>query len=134
MVSDYIFVYGSLRSEFDSPVKSVLQDHAKLIGKATFQGKLYMIEWYPGVIESDDSSDRVIGEIYKIKNQEVLLSQLDQYEGCSPNDPEPHAFIRRVKSVLLESGGEIRAWIYLYNESVKNKQCITSGNYSKDNG
>ncbi len=88
-----------------------------------------MIEWYPGVIESDDSSDKVIGEVYQIKNQKVLLSQLDQYEGCSSHDPEPHEFIRRVKSVLLESGEKIRAWIYLFDQAVSDKERIFSGNF-----
>lgn len=88
-----------------------------------------MIEWYPGVIESDDSSDKVIGEVYQIKNQKVLLSQLDQYEGCSSHAPEPHEFIRRVKFVLLESGEKIRAWIYLFDQAVSEKERILSGDF-----
>lgn len=129
MATDYIFVYGSLRSEFRSSSHSVLKEHADFIGKATFRGKLYMIDWYPGVVESDDSDDSVIGEVYKIRNKAEVLSTLDHYEGCSPGDPKPHHFARKEKTVQLLSGEEISAWIYIYVMDTSGKEQIASGDF-----
>lgn len=129
MSAAYIFVYGSLRKEFGSPAKTVLDDHAEFIGEATFQGKLYMIDWYPGVVESDDPDEVVHGEVYKIKNEALVLSKLDQYEGCSPSDSEPHEFERKEKSVKLKKGEELSSWVYIYVFPVVDKVQIHSGDF-----
>lgn len=129
MSAEYIFVYGSLRKGFSSPARVVLEDHAQYIGKAAFRGKLYMIDWYPGVVPSDDPDDLVYGEVYEITNREEVLFKLDRYEGCSPSDPKPHAFIREEMRVSLKKGREIIAWIYLYEWPVDNKEQIPSGDY-----
>lgn len=129
MPTDYIFVYGSLRRKFKSPARTVLDDHAEFIGEATFQGKLYMIEWYPGVVESDDPDDIVYGELYKIFDTATVLSKLDQYEGCSPNDSKQHEFERKEKNIRLKSGKEVTAWMYIYVLSVSGKERIQSGDF-----
>lgn len=130
MSSEYIFVYGSLRRGFSSPAREVLDDYAEFSGRATFQGKLYKIEWYPGVIPSEDEADRVIGELYKITNREKVLPKLDHYEGCSADDPKPHAFVRREVTVTSNSE-KIKAWIYLFDLPVDHMVQIRSGDYLK---
>lgn len=129
MSPNHIFVYGSLRRELKSSARTVLDDHAEFVGEATFQGKLYMIEWYPGVVESSHPGDIVYGEVYKIKNEAIVLAKLDQYEGCSPNDPKPHEFERKEKNVRLKNGKEIAAWIYIYVFPVSGKEQIHSGDF-----
>lgn len=130
MATEYIFVYGSLRRDFSSPVREVLDDYAQFISEATYQGKLYKIDWYPGVVPSEDEDDIVYGEVYKIIEREEVLTKLDRYEGCSPMDPKPHAFIR--KQVQVKSNGnEITAWIYHYDLSIDEKVQISSGDYLK---
>lgn len=131
MSSEYIFVYGSLRKGFSSPVRSVLDDHAEFIGEAIFQGKLYQIDWYPGVVSSGESNDIVYGEVYKIIEEKVVLSTLDRYEGCTPLDPKPHAFVRKKMPIQLKKDGERMAWIYLYNLPVDDKVYIPSGDYQQ---
>lgn len=129
MSSEYLFVYGSLRRDYSSPARQVLDDHAEFVSEAIFQGKLYKIEWYPGVVPSDEPVDNVIGEVYKITDKDEVFSKLDQYEGCSPADPQPHAFVRKEMRVRLKKGPEINAWIYLYEWSVDDKKQIPSGDY-----
>ena len=129
MSAEYLFVYGSLRRDFSSPASRVLDDHAEYIGEAIFQGKLYKIDWYPGVVPSVDLDDKVLGEVYKINNREEVHPNLDRYEGCSPADPKPHAFARKESRVRLKSGDEITAWIYLYEWTVDDKERIPSGDY-----
>lgn len=131
MTTEYIFVYGSLRSEFTSPAQSVLRDYAEFIEKATLQGKLYRIDWYPGVVESDDPDEIVHGEVYKMTDQETVLSKLDQYEGCSPGDPIPHEFERQIKKIRLLNGEEILAWMYTFVLPESGKERILSGDYVK---
>ena len=126
---DLIFVYGSLRKDFSSPARDVLDEHADFVGEATFQGKLYKIDWYPGVVPSDDPGDCVIGEVYKIIDRGEVFSKLDRYEGCSPSDPKPHAFVRMKKSVILSNSTSVEAWIYLYSHPVTDKEEIVSGDY-----
>lgn len=132
MAGEYLFVYGSLRKDFSSPASEVLDNHAKYVGEASFQGKLFKIDWYPGVVPSDDPDDRVLGEVYKISDKNEVLEKLDKYEGCSPEDPKPHAFNRKQRLVTLDSGGTIDAWIYLYTRSVSGKDRIVSGDYLKN--
>ncbi len=130
MATEYIFVYGSLRKDIPSPARAVLDDHAEYIGEALFRGKLYEIDWYPGVIPSDNENDVVHGEVYKMVDRFEVLSKLDRYEGCSPMDPKPHAFIRKQVPVILERD-EITAWIYLYDLPVDGLTQIPSGDYLK---
>lgn len=130
MSVEYIFVYGSLRKGFSSPAREVLDDYTEFIGKATFQGKLYKIEWYPGVVPSDNKDDVVLGEVYKINERKEVLSKLDRYEGCLPSDPKPHAFVRKQVPVNL-NGDEITAWIYLFDLPINDKNQIRSGDYLK---
>lgn len=129
MTTNYFFTYGSLLSEFENPVHDLLKKYARFLGKATFRGKLFMIDWYPGVVESENPDDIVYGEVYEIKNQEPLLYQLDRYEGCSQNDPEPHEFERIEKTVTLLNGKTLTAWIYIYTQPVSNKERIESGDF-----
>ncbi len=129
MSCDYLFVYGSLRKDHSSPASEVLDNYAEFVGEATFQGKLFKIDWYPGVIASDDPNDIVFGEVYKISDKNKVLPKLDRYEGCSPTDPKPHAFVRKQRLVTLDNGGTIDAWIYLYMRPVSGKDRIDSGDY-----
>lgn len=130
MATEYIFVYGSLRRGFASPAREVLDDYAEFISDAIYQGKLYKIDWYPGVVPSDDEDDIVHGEVYKIINREEVLRKLDRYEGCSTMDQKPHAFVRK-KVEVKSSGNEITAWIYLYDLSIDDMVLISSGDYLK---
>lgn len=130
MVTEYIFVYGSLRKGFSSPAREVLDDYAEFAGRATFQGKLYKIDWYPGVVPSRNRDDVVHGEVYLINDRDEVLSKLDRYEGCSPSDPKPHAFVRKQMPVNLK-GKEMTAWVYLFNLPVDDKNQIRSGDYLK---
>lgn len=129
MSTEYIFVYGSLRRHFASPARRVLDDHAEFVGEATFRGKLYMIDWYPGVVESDSPEDGVAGEVYRIIHESSVLSKLDHYEGYSADDPTPHEFERKEKPVQLTNGDEIVAWIYVYVFPTSGKEQIHSGDY-----
>ena len=64
---DVIFTYGTLRPGLGERAEAhAFRAEATLIGPATFQGKLYAIDWYPGVIDSSDPLDVVIGDLFKV--------------------------------------------------------------------
>jgi gamma-glutamylcyclotransferase (GGCT)/AIG2-like uncharacterized protein YtfP len=131
MNSEYIFVYGTLRRDIKSEMYHLLARYAEFVDEATYQGKLYKIDYYPGVIPSNNHKDHVYGEVYKLLNPEIVLPRLDEYEECAPTFPEPTEYVRKKEKVTLKSGQIIWVWIYIYNRSTENFQRIASGDFSK---
>jgi gamma-glutamylcyclotransferase (GGCT)/AIG2-like uncharacterized protein YtfP len=99
----------------------LLETHAVLVGTGTFQGKLYDLGRYPGVVRSRGNTDRVIGEIYRFSEPQRAFQILDEYEG--------HRFKRERVTVIQENGKSITSWIYLYARSVTRRALIQSGDY-----
>ena len=64
MISDRLFVYGTLMRGFDHPMAQLLSRSADYLGEARCQGRLYLIKHYPGLLLSDDPSEIVFGELY----------------------------------------------------------------------
>jgi gamma-glutamylcyclotransferase (GGCT)/AIG2-like uncharacterized protein YtfP len=124
-----LFVYGSLRSDCGHAMHRHLATGAQLLGPAAFCGLLYRIGWYPGVISSADPTHRVHGELYELSAPDELLAVLDRYEGCAPDDPPPTEYIRRLCPVRPAAGGEVLAWVYLYNRPVTGLPLIVDGRY-----
>ena len=131
MSSGFIFVYGTLRKHSANPMHNVLAQNCEYLSDAYMQGKLYEVRGYPGVIESANEKDKVIGEVYQIKNNgyERVLSVLDTYEGCTAAFPAPNEYIRKKLPVSLATGRTVSAWVYLFNHDVTNLQQIESGDY-----
>ena len=131
MSSEFIFVYGTLRKHSANPMHQVLAQNCEYLSDACMQGKLYEVRGYPGVIESANENDKVIGEVYKVNknDSERVLSVLDTYEGCTAAFPAPHEYIRQKLPVSLAAGGTVSAWVYLFNHDVTNLQQLESGDY-----
>ena len=69
--------------------------------------------------------------MYALDNPPDILNRLDVCEGCGPNHSTPHNFERVERDVVLESGVEENAWVYLYSGSTANKQVISSGDFRR---
>ena len=107
----------------------------RLVGRGRVPGRLFRLDGYPGLVLSGDPGRWVRGELYALeppKNLADTLTRLDDYEGCEPNDPEPHEYERVVLDVILESGGNESAWVYVYKGATANRQEILSGDYAKE--
>lgn len=134
---EYLFVYGTLCKRAIDSRNSLLQPQAHFISEATLQAQLYMVDYYPAIIDSDQAGDRVIGELYRITQTETLFEKLDEYEGCSPQQPQPHEYRREQRKVRINSGeasselsGElVSAWIYIFNLPIKHFVRIESGDF-----
>jgi gamma-glutamylcyclotransferase (GGCT)/AIG2-like uncharacterized protein YtfP len=129
MISDRLFVYGTLMRGFDHPMAQLLSRSADYLGQATCRGRLYLIKHYPGLVLSDASGDIVFGELYRLRDRDALLGEFDMYEACGPGFPEPTEYIRRMLSVTLEDGVAGEAWTYLYNWPVTGLPRIASGKF-----
>jgi len=124
MNPDYIFVYGTLRRETNTEMSCLLQKYAEFVDDAVYCGKLYKIDYYPGVVSSNDPNDVVPGEVYLLQQADVVLPLLDQYEECGPEFPEPNEYRRLKQSVLLNNGRLVTAWVYVYNHPTEGLETI----------
>lgn len=131
MSSEFIFVYGTLLKLTANAMHDVLARDCEFVGDAYMQGKLYEVRGYPGVIESANKNDKVVGEVYKviIKDDDRVLRELDTYEGCTEAYLAQYEYIRKKLPVSLATGGIVSAWIYLFNQDVTDLQQIETGDY-----
>lgn len=135
MAIDYLFVYGTLRRDHGGPAALRLAERAKFVGHGSVAGRLYLIDWYPGLIEAENQVDRVLGEIFAFEDA-GLLDELDRYEECSPANDETGEYRRVRRTVQLRGApawdsGEREAWAYLFNPPVEGLERILSGDFCR---
>ena len=129
MISDRLFVYGTLMRGFDHPMATLLSRSADYLGMATCRGRLYLIKHYPGLLLSDDPSDIVFGELYRLRDRDALLGEFDMYEACGEGFPEPTEYLRKILQVTADDGTVGEAWTYVYNWPVTGLPHISSGKF-----
>jgi gamma-glutamylcyclotransferase (GGCT)/AIG2-like uncharacterized protein YtfP len=114
---EMVFVYGTLRRSGSNHYR---MEGAEFVADATVRGRLYRIDWYPG-LHLDDAGDDVIGEIYQVSAE--MLHRLDQYE-CDE--------YRRVMT-QAQCGGDHRsqlsAWVWEWLGPVDANKHIRSGDW-----
>jgi gamma-glutamylcyclotransferase (GGCT)/AIG2-like uncharacterized protein YtfP len=123
-----LFVYGSLRSGFHSPVYEYISRFFKFIGEAKVKGQLFDMGSYPAGIPTNDDQF-IVGELYQAKNEHEFswaIGQLDDYEGVSVEADGVQLYRRQITEVQL-NGQVTHAWIYWYNGDVSGRLAITSG-------
>lgn len=127
--SVFLFVYGTLLKNHKSQYHTQFAKNWKWFSSGYLYGKLYEIDGYPGAILSENSKDRVFGEIYAIPDAEETFILLDIYEGCSENSPEPHEYRRSQIPIYIEKKPFLIAWTYLYIGDTSQLKHLPSGNY-----
>jgi gamma-glutamylcyclotransferase (GGCT)/AIG2-like uncharacterized protein YtfP len=115
-VTDALFVYGSLRSEFDNRYAAELRAAAELVGRASVAGSIFRVGRYPRYRE--EPAGEVQGEVWRLREPETTLALLDEYEGSR---------YRRV--VRPTSIPVVEAWIYACAHDVETGQRIESGDF-----
>ncbi len=127
-MTSYLFVYGLLRRKAKHEMSKLLIENAQFISEGTFQGKLYLIDYYPGVIPSDNPKDQVYGDIFKVHDS-AIFADLDRFEGVGSGYTTPSEYLRELRTIELSNARKIQSWIYLYNWSVKTASIIASGDF-----
>ena len=128
-MTDYLFVYGTLRQNAKHPMHQQLAKHARFVAMARYQALLYQVSYYPGAVPSSDVADQVIGELYQLMQPEVLLPVLDNYEECGPGFALPQEYRRELQQVTLENGSSVTVWVYVYNRNPDELILIQSGDF-----
>ncbi|ANH84140.1 hypothetical protein A8C56_22140 [Niabella ginsenosidivorans] len=128
MQSNYLFVYGSLLSGFRNPAYEYITRYFEFIGPATANGTLYDLGDYPAAMP-DESGRKIIGELYKIRNDHQLsyaIAQLDGYEGLSPEAGEMSDYKRALSSISCNNE-QFKAWVYWFSHDIAHYPVIASG-------
>ncbi|HET7229120.1 MAG TPA: gamma-glutamylcyclotransferase family protein [Longimicrobium sp.] len=120
-----LFVYGSLRIGQQNPMAALLHRHARHLGAGTACGRLYAVEWYPGMVPSDVAGECVAGDVFELDAgaAERVLARLDEYEG--------EAFRRRVIEVAMAGETRVYAFAYLYAASVADLPRVAHGDWPR---
>jgi gamma-glutamylcyclotransferase (GGCT)/AIG2-like uncharacterized protein YtfP len=129
---EYLFVYGTLLSTFpENPFRFHLEKNTQFIGEAFTYGKLFLVDYYPGLIHNNlDENHKVYGEIVSFPTSLDFLACLDEYEDFNPNDTYNSLYIRELNSCfLLENSKSFNCHTYIYNKNVDNLKFLTNGRF-----
>lgn len=129
---EYIFVYGTLRGDINALMYHIIARYTDFVDDGYFTGKLFEVDNYPGAIITNNKNEKVYGEIYRIKKNvtDLVLKELDEYEECTDEFPEPPAYRRtKIKVVVPRLNKELFAWAYIFNHPTDNLEPIPSGDY-----
>lgn len=128
--TEYLFVYGTLMKQYrENPFLETLTNYATFLSTAFTTGKLFLVDFYPGMVESD-TFEFVYGEKYKIHDAKALFEILDAYEDYDPFDVERSLFVRK-KVLIYENvkSPAVWAWTYIFNRQTALLRKIESGNF-----
>ena len=125
--AEYLFVYGSLRTESQHPMAKLLNQKGESLGEAYVWGRLYLISWYPALVSSPYGM-RVLGELFRINDEPGFWKLFDEYEGYDPANEAESLFVRR-RLPVLRGSKERLAWLYIYNQPIDGMKIIESGDF-----
>ncbi len=123
----HLFVYGTLMSATGHRMALRLAREGRLIGPAAVLGRLYDLGAYPALVEAETEGGEVHGEVYALTDPAASFRWLDAYEGIVPG--RECEYVRVQRSVRLETGAELTAWLYLYRAPVVGRRLIKSGRW-----
>lgn len=108
-----VFVYGTLRK---GAAQELRMAGGRWLGKATVRGRLYRIDWYPGLV-MDSAAGEVAGDVFEVSGS--LLAELDHYEG------------NEYRRVFVETRGDVVgfAWIWEWLGKTDEARRIRSGDW-----
>jgi gamma-glutamylcyclotransferase (GGCT)/AIG2-like uncharacterized protein YtfP len=130
--NQYLFVYGTLLSDYgDIESHQWVDKYAEYMGKARMEGKMYMVDYYPGIIPCSKGEKYFVkGELYRLKEPENLFSLLDRYEEYYPMDAVHSEYVRKQSEVELKNDGKTyTAWVYYFNKSVDDLEFMPKGDF-----
>jgi len=125
-VTPYLFVYGTLKSDFNVKAARALRKISVASARAKVSGILYSFGHYPA-LKLHARSKPVKGEIVRLKNIAASLDMLDRYEEAYRygNDYErEHVRIKVNKQTLV-------CQTYIYKQSCKGKAIIATGEFKR---
>jgi gamma-glutamylcyclotransferase (GGCT)/AIG2-like uncharacterized protein YtfP len=125
----HLFVYGTLRQGSPAPQAAYLAKQAVYQGRAKLAGRLLHLGRYPGLLRPSEASQWVQGDLYELPEGGALWEELDRYEGCHEEDPEPQEYRRVLGVAWSEDGSELECWTYEYQGDAGESPLIASGDW-----
>lgn len=128
MTPHYFFAYGTLRLDNQHKIAAKLSAGAKLVALGYIkEAKLFKIGWFPALKNEGSDEDIVIGDIYLLEDEQLLL-ELDEYEGFGIGAP-PYEF-KREKVKAFSDQETFECWVYWYTVPVPESAVqIESGDF-----
>lgn len=109
MKTEFFFVYGTLKT--GGVFAEKFNTYRLNSEKATLNDMtLYNLGWFPGILPGRGI---VVGELHEYKNPDTVMAHMDQIEGY--NGEKDSLFNREYRIVITESGKEVKAIMYVYN-------------------
>ena len=126
---DYLFVYGTLQTDFAPREIAQSLEALKLVGSATLPGLLYDLGEYPGAVLDPSSKETISGIVLQLPDNSRVLAEIDQYEEFDLRSPETSLFVRVLENVVLDSGRRLECWIYIYNRDPMAAPVLEGGKF-----
>ena len=125
-MSDYLFVYGTLRREYENSMADFLRQNGEYFDEGAMNGELYDVGTYPAALYEEGAETIIKGNIFKLTgDREEIFRVLDLYEGV-----EEDLYIRALRPVRFgEEQREMLCWVYLFNRSTYHLRLIEHGDY-----
>ena len=118
---ELVFVYGTLRRGASNHWRMA---GAEFVAEGTVEGKIYRIDWYPGMVLGGGS--HVMGEVFAVTPEQ--LAGLDEFEGVSAAETDGSEY-RRVETVVATDGEAIEAWVWEWIGPVDGAKLVSSGDW-----
>ena len=129
-MTEYLFAYGLLKKAYYSdPLFEVPQLPVTWVGNGKYQGKLYQVAEYPGVIYDRHADWHVAGDIYEVNDAPNFFKEMDLYEMAKPTLEENHMYVRRKRPIKVEDRRIVECWVYEWDKEVEPSSLIASGNF-----
>lgn len=122
---EIVFVYGTLRRGGSNHFRMA---GAEFIASATVAGRLYRIDWYPGLV-LDDAGDEIHGEVFSVNPQQ--LAALDIFEGLSAGEIQGSEYRRVPSTVICLDSHVMTAWVWEWLGITDESQRLADGNWLK---
>jgi gamma-glutamylcyclotransferase (GGCT)/AIG2-like uncharacterized protein YtfP len=118
-----VFVYGTLRRGGSNHFRL---DGAEFLTTGEIIGRLYRIDWYPGLV-LDPVGDDILGEVYTLDLE--ILANLDRYEGLAAGDHEGSEYRRVLTTVTSDAGETFTAWVWEWLGECDENQRLSGGDW-----
>lgn len=128
-MNPYLFAYGFLKRMYHGSQETKTPPmEVTFFSTGLYQGQIYRIDHYPGVVYDPGAPFRVKGEIFKMVNPEALLPTLDTYERSLPLITENPEYQRVLRPIQTEQG-IMECWVYEYLLLSDKHPVIASGEF-----
>jgi gamma-glutamylcyclotransferase (GGCT)/AIG2-like uncharacterized protein YtfP len=130
-VSQFIFIYGTLRPGLAPGEIARAVQKLQLVGEGSIGGILYDLGDYPGAVVDAAAQTRIFGTVFELPEDESVLPEMDRYEGVNSENEIESLFVRVKHTMKLSDGRMIECWVYAYNLEPVGARVIADGRYKK---